>query len=197
MRLIHIQIILMAMLLCSCSAKKEQQGKTLANDSISAVADLTTTESADNESLAVEVHQKVAAMYDDVFDHYNRSDFVSWNSHDLYFSDSLKSLWSMLPDDEEVIDFDPWTWSQDYDTLAYKRIDVFMLTQDTAQAIITLSLWKNYPEYPVILDMVREKHDDSSASADWYVNDIRNGEHTEWSSIADDIRDYIKEFKQD
>ena len=45
--------------------------------------------------------------------------------------------------------------------------------------------------------MVREKHDDSSASADWYVNDIRNGEHTEWSSIADDIRDYIKEFKQD
>ena len=197
MRLIHIQIILMAMLFCSCSAKTGQQDKTVANDSISAVADLATTESAYNESLAVEVQQRVAAMYDDVFDHYNRSDFASWSSHDLYFSDSLKSLWSMLPDDEEVIDFDPWTWTQDYDTLAYKRIDVFMLTQDSAQAIITLSLWKNYPEYPVILDMVREKHGDSSAPANWYVNDIRNGERAEWSSIADDIRDYIKEFKQD
>ena len=197
MRRIYVQIILMALLLCSCSGKTGQQGKTVANDSLSAVADLTTVEPADDGALAVEVQQRVAAMYDDVFDHYNRNEFASWSSHDLYFSDSLKRLWSMLPDDEEIIDYDPWTWAQDYDTLVYQRIDVSMLTQDTAQAIITLSLWKNYPRYPVILDMVREKHGDSSATADWYVNDIRNGEHPEWPSIADAIIDYIKEFKQD
>ena len=191
-----ILIAITTTLLCSCSTKTGQQGETVANDSVSAVTDSTMTELADHASMACEVQQRVAAMYDDIINHYKNDSFDNWNSHELYFSDSLKWLYSQLPDDDIIIDFDPWTWTQDYDTLFYKKVEVAILAQDTAQATITLSLWKG-DNHPIILELIREKHGDDSALPKWYVNDFRSGENPTLSSVADEIRDYIKNYKQE
>ena len=178
------------MLLCGCSTKKEQQGEAFAVDSlhIDSVRDTSAMvgDSADYKALAAEVRQRVAAMYDDIFDHYNREDFNNWNSHDLYFSDSLKWYWAQLPDDEEVIEMDPWTWAQDYDTLKYKKIEAELLAKDTAKATVTLSLWKESKDYPITLTMVCENQG-------WYVNDVK---YEKCPSLIDEIRSYIKEYKQ-
>lgn len=190
-----ILIAITTTLLCSCSTKTGQQGEIVANDSVSAVTGSATTEPVDKGSLAEEVQQRVAAMYDDIINHYIIDSLDNWNSHELYFSDSLKWLYSQLPDDDIIIDFDPWTWAQDYDTLFYKKVEVAMLTQDTAQATVTLSLWKG-DDHPIILELIRERHGDDSTLPKWYVNDFRSGENPTWSSVADEIRDYIKNYKQ-
>lgn len=185
---------IMATLLGSCSSKTGQQGEAVAKDTLSAVADTTTSvameDSAELRTLAAEVERRVAAMYDDVFDHFNREDFASWD-YEKYFSDSLLALWKSLPDDELVLDMNPWTWSQDYDTLAYTRIDVDLKSKDMARATIILALWPGY-DSSVTIDLVRQQRS-LQDGATWLVNDFREGSHPDWPSVAEQIKDYLKE----
>lgn len=192
---IYICMAFVALLLSCSSGKKEgrQDADAISIDSSRVDGDTTcatTSDTISTLSLVEEVKQRVAAMYDDVFDHFNREDFAPWN-YEKYFSDSLLALWNKLPDDEEVLDMDPWTWTQDYDTLAYTRIDVDLKAQDTARATVTLALWSRY-ESQVAIDLVRQQRG-SQGSASWLINDFREGSHPDWPSVAEQIRDYLKE----
>ncbi len=151
----------------------------------------------DNDELPnlADIEKRVAEMYNDIIEHYNTDPISNWDSHELYFSDSLKWLYSQLPDDDIIIDWDPWTWSQDYDTLAYKKVEVVLSARDRAQATVTLSLRKD-TDQPVVLELIREKHGGENELPEWYVNDIRSGTNSTWTSVADEIRDYIKNYKE-
>lgn len=191
-------ICITAAMLCCCSSRRGQTDVSVQNDPLSVGTE--EMEDAGNSSLdndelpnLADIEKRVAEMYDDIIEHYNTDSISNWDSHELYFSDSLKWLYSQLPDDEEVVEVDPWTWTQDYDTLAYIGADVKMAAQDTVIATVHLLLWHENPNYPVVLRMVKEKHSDKT---DWYVDDTSNGEHPNWPSVADEIRDYIKNDKE-
>ena len=182
MKLTFAFSILMASFLGGCTPK--------VGDRSAAAADAESV-TEDYQQLAPEVEKRVAAIYDDVFDHYNRGDFGDYLS-DKYFSRTLKQLWDALPDDEEVIEADPWTGAQDFDRLSYAQIDVEMIAQDTAKATVMISLWKD-DSHPIILSLVREEKD---GGENWYVDDFRDGEDSDYPSLAEEIRNYIKESNQ-
>lgn len=200
MKLEFAIICITAVMLCCCSSRKGQPDVSVQNDSLSVASE--EMEDAGNSSLdndelpnLADIEKRVAKMYDDIIEHYNTNSISNWDSHELYFSDSLKWLYSQLPADDIIIDWDPWTWSQDYDTLAYKKVEVVLSARDRAQATVTLSLGKD-TDQPVVLELIREKHGGENEQPEWYVNDIRSGTNSTWTSVADDIRDYIKNDKQ-
>ena len=191
-------ICITAAMLCCCSSRRGQTDVSVQNDSLSVGTEEMKdagNSTLDNEELPnlADIEKRVAEMYDDIIEHYNTDSISNWDSHELYFSDSLKWLYSQLPDDEEVVEVDPWTWTQDYDTLAYIGADMKMAAQDTVIATVHLLFWHENHSYPVVLRMVKEKHSDKT---DWYVDDTSNGKHPNWPSVADEIRDYIKNVKE-
>ena len=179
-------ISLIALFICGCSGGSKQQGETVAND-----LSFASTDSADDQALATGVLQRVEAMYKDVFRHFSEEKDASWSS-DIYFSNSLFSLWHQMPDDELVIDSDPWTMAQDFDTLACKGIDILFLEQDSALVNVVVFLSDKWPSNTIQLKLVREQHKDAD-QAEWYIDDFRSDDY----SVASQIKDYLKESQQD
>lgn len=182
-----IYFAIMALLLCSCSGKTGQQQGEVAE--VASRNSLQQDEVADKDSL--EVRQRVAAIYDDVFDHYNRMDYDSWSSL-AYFSESLNSLWSELPEEEAVVDVSPWMMAQDYDTLACQKVEVISVTKDSAMVDVVVLLSEKWPTNIVRLLLVREQHEETD-KADWYIDDFRH--EADSYSVVNVIRDYIKNYK--
>ena len=95
-----------------------------------------------------------------------------------------------LTNDDIVIDYDPWTMSQDYDTLVCRKVEVLSVNKDSAVVDVTIFLSENWPEKKIRLEMTNEKKQ-AAGKADWYIADFQyNG------SMAKEISDYLKEYKK-
>ena len=147
------------------------------------------------QSDAAKVRERVVNIYDEIFAHESKySNRDGWDSG-KYFSDSLQRLWKELPESEVVIDYDIWTCSQDYDTLRYTKVEAMTYREDSAYADVTLALFYNGPEQTIRLSLVCQQKPEND-SANWYVEDIQVKDTIHWPSLADEIRNYIKDIKQ-
>ncbi|MBQ8487745.1 MAG: hypothetical protein IJ533_08885 [Prevotella sp.] len=197
---------LIALSAIGCAGNLKHPGGAVQDDSAAvAPADSLLSDMIDSEQqkdLSEEVSKRVTAMFDDVFRHYAIEDSLirieesplgnkktdDWDKTS-YYSESLKALWDKLPDDDIVIDYDPWTMSQDYDTLVCRKVEVLSVNKDSAVVEVTIFLSKNWPEKKIRLEMTNEKKP-ASEKADWYIADFQyNG------SMAKEISDYLKEFE--
>ena len=153
--------------------------------------------------LSEAVAQRVTAMFNDVYRHYAIEDSLirikeaplenektgDWDKT-RYYSESLKALWDKMPNDDIVIDYDPWTMSQDYDTLVCRKVEVLSVNKDSAVVDVTIFLSEIWPEKKIRLEMTNEKKQ-AAGKADWYIADFQyNG------SMAKEISDYLKEYKK-
>ncbi len=186
-----------------CTSRTKQQMNSLQNDSILSVrVDSLSSETTDSLSAYNNyeaIAHRVTAMFNDVYRHYAIEDSIINNgktvtSHidkTIYYSASLKALWDKLPEDDIVIDYDPWTMSQDYDTLVCRNVAVRSVTNKTAIVDVEIFLSRNWPEKTIRLQLVYEKNKTANKD-DWYIADFQyNG------SMAKEISDYLKEYNQD
>lgn len=186
-----------------CTSRTKQQMNSLQNDSILSVrVDSLSSETTDSLSAYNNyeaIAHRVTAMFNDVYRHYAIEDSIINNgktvtSHidkTIYYSASLKALWDKLPEDDIVIDYDPWTMSQDYDTLVCRNVAVRSVTNKTAIVDVEIFLSRNWPEKTIRLQLVYEKNKTANKD-DWFIADFQyNG------SMAKEISDYLKEYNQD
>lgn len=196
-------ICMIALVLGGCTSRTKQQTNSLQNDSILSVrVDSLSSETTDSLSAYNNyeaIAHRVTAMFNDVYRHYAIEDSIINNgktvtSHidkTIYYSASLKALWDKLPEDDIVIDYDPWTMSQDYDTLVCRNVAVRSVTNKTAIVDVEIFLSRNWPEKTIRLQLVYEKNKTANKD-DWFIADFQyNG------SMAKEISDYLKEYNQD
>jgi hypothetical protein len=194
---------MIALVLGGCTSRTKQQTNSLQNDSILSVrVDSLSSETKDSLSAYNNyeaIAHRVTAMFNDVYRHYAIEDSIINNgkpvtSHidkTIYYSASLKALWDKLPEDDIVIDYDPWTMSQDYDTLVCRNVAVRSVTNKTAIVDVEIFLSRNWPEKTIRLQLVYEKNKTANKD-DWFIADFQyNG------SMAKEISDYLKEYNQD
>jgi hypothetical protein len=194
---------MIALVLGGCTSRTKQQMNSLQNDSILSVrVDSLSSETTDSLSAYNNyeaIAHRVTAMFNDVYRHYAIEDSIINNgktvtSHidmTIYYSASLKALWDKLPEDDIVIDYDPWTMSQDYDTLVCRNVAVRSVTNKTAIVDVEIFLSRNWPEKTIRLQLVYEKNKTANKD-DWFIADFQyNG------SMAKEISDYLKEHNQD
>ena len=185
-----------------CTSRTKQQMNSLQNDSILSVrVDSLSSETTDSLSAYNNyeaIAHRVTSMFNDVYRHYAIEDSIINNgktvtSHidkTIYYSASLKALWDKLPEDDIVIDYDPWTMSQDYDTLVCRNVAVRSVTNKTAIVDVEIFLSRNWPEKTIRLQLVYEKNKTANKD-DWFIADFQyNG------SMAKEISDYLKEHNQ-
>jgi hypothetical protein len=197
----------MAISTIGCTGNLKHQGVAMQDDSASVVSsDSPLRDAMDTEQqndLSTAISQRVTAMFNDVYRHYATTDSLieigespseiekndDWDKT-RYYSESLKALWDKMPLDDIVIDYDPWTMAQDYDTLVCQKVEVLTVNKDSAVVDVTIFLSKNWPEKKIRLEMANEKKK-ASDRADWYIADFQyNG------SMAKEISDYLKEYKK-
>jgi hypothetical protein len=196
-------ICMIVWVVIGCTSRTKQQMNSLQNDSILSVrVDSLSSETTDSLSAYNNyeaIAHRVTAMFNDVYRHYAIEDSIINNgktvtSHidkTIYYSASLKALWDKLPEDDIVIDYDPWTMSQDYDTLVCRNVAVRSVTNKTAIVDVEIFLSRNWPEKTIRLQLVYEKNKTANKD-DWYIADFQyNG------SMAKEISDYLKEYNQD
>lgn len=194
-------ICMITLVLAGCTGNAKQQDNSLQNDSIlSALNDSLSSEAVDSLPAYTNsevIAKRVYAMFNDVYKHYAMNDSIIENGgtakspfdRTIYYSESLKTLWDKMPKDDIVIDYDPWTMSQDYDTLLCKNVTVSSVTNTTSTADVTIYLSKNWPEKTIRVQLAYEKKN-TSDKPDWYIADFQyNG------SMAKEISDYLKEYK--
>jgi hypothetical protein len=194
---------MIALVLGGCTSRTKQQTNSLQYDSILSVrVDSLSSETTDSLSAYNNyeaIAHRVTAMFNDVYRHYAIEDSIINNgktvtSHidkTIYYSASLKALWDKLPEDDIVIDYDPWTMSQDYDTLVCRNVAVRSVTNKTAIVDVEIFLSRNWPEKTIRLQLVYEKNKTANKD-DWFIADFQyNG------SMAKEISDYLKEHNQD
>jgi hypothetical protein len=198
---------LIALSSIGCTGKLMHQVPDKQNDTVSTASSNSLTsdvmDSERQQKLSQEVVQRVTAMFNDVYRHYATTDSLieigespseiekndNWDKT-RYYSESLKALWDKMPLDDIVIDYDPWTMAQDYDTLVCQKVEVLTVNKDSAVVDVTIFLSKNWPEKKIRLEMANEKKK-ASDRADWYIADFQyNG------SMAKEISDYLKEYKK-
>jgi hypothetical protein len=196
-------ICMIVWVVIGCTSRTKQQMNSLQNDSILSVrVDSLSSETTDSLSAYNNyeaIAHRVTAMFNDVYRHYAIEDSIINNgktvtSHidkTIYYSASLKALWDKLPEDDIVIDYDPWTMSQDYDTLVCRNVAVRSVTNKTAIVDVEIFLSRNWPEKTIRLQLVYEKNKTANKD-DWFIADFQyNG------SMAKEISDYLKEYNQD
>jgi hypothetical protein len=196
-------ICMIVWVVIGCTSRTKQQTNSLQNDSILSVrVDSLSSETTDSLSAYNNyeaIAHRVTAMFNDVYRHYAIEDSIINNgktvtSHidkTIYYSASLKALWDKLPEDDIVIDYDPWTMSQDYDTLVCRNVAVRSVTNKTAIVDVEIFLSRNWPEKTIRLQLVYEKNKTANKD-DWFIADFQyNG------SMAKEISDYLKEYNQD
>lgn len=196
-------ICMIVWVVIGCTSRTKQQMNSLQNDSILSVrVDSLSSETTDSLSAYNNyeaIAHRVTAMFNDVYRHYAIEDSIINNgktvtSHidkTIYYSASLKALWDKLPKDDIVIDYDPWTMSQDYDTLVCRNVAVRSVTNKTAIVDVEIFLSRNWPEKTIRLQLVYEKNKTANKD-DWFIADFQyNG------SMAKEISDYLKEYNQD
>jgi hypothetical protein len=196
-------ICMIVWVVIGCTSRTKQQMNSLQNDSILSVrVDSLSSETTDSLSAYNNyeaIAHRVTAMFNDVYRHYAIEDSIINNgktvtSHidkTIYYSASLKALWDKLPEDDIVIDYDPWTMSQDYDTLVCRNVAVRSVTNKTAIVDVEIFLSRNWPEKTIRLQLVYEKNKTAN-NDDWFIADFQyNG------SMAKEISDYLKEHNQD
>jgi hypothetical protein len=197
----------MAISTIGCTGNLKHQGVAMQDDSASVVSsDSPLRDAMDTEQqndLSTAISQRVTAMFNDVYRHYAIIDSLIKTEESLlenekvnnfdktkYYSESLKALWDKMPHDDVVIDYDPWTMSQDYDTLVCRKVEVLSVNKDSAVVDVTIFLSENWPEKKIRLEMTNEKKQ-AAGKADWYIADFQyNG------SMAKEISDYLKEYKK-
>lgn len=119
------------------------------------------------------LQQRVAHIYDDVFLNYNKGDYS--DKYKKYFSKRLEVLWNTLPDDYAVVDADPWTWSVEFDSCAFKEAVMDKISDDSATVIVTSQLYAHYDTMQMVglsermLKLVRET---KCGVSDWFVDDM-------------------------
>lgn len=198
----------MAISTIGCTGNLKHQGVAMQDDSASVVSsDSPLRDAMDTEQqndLSTAISQRVTAMFNDVYRHYAIIDSLIKTEESLlenekvnnfdktkYYSESLKALWDKMPHDDVVIDYDPWTMSQDYDTLVCRNVAVRSVTNKTAIVDVEIFLSRNWPEKTIRLQLVYEKNKTANKD-DWFIADFQyNG------SMAKEISDYLKEYNQD
>jgi hypothetical protein len=196
-------ICMIVWVVIGCTSRTKQQMNSLQNDSILSVrVDSLSSETTDSLSAYNNyeaIAHRVTAMFNDVYRHYAIEDSIINNGKTvtthidktIYYSASLKALWDKLPEDDIVIDYDPWTMSQDYDTLVCRNVAVRSVTNKTAIVDVEIFLSRNWPEKTIRLQLVYEKNKTANKD-DWFIADFQyNG------SLAKEISDYLKEYNQD
>ena len=140
-----ILIGLIALSSFGCKGNLMHRGEDVQKDLASALStDSLFIDSDRQKNLSEAIAQRVTAMFNDVYRHYAIADSLirieksplenkktgNWEKT-CYYSESLKALWDKMPDDDIVIDYDPWTMSQDYDTLVCQNVEVLSLSNDS------------------------------------------------------------------
>ena len=67
----------------------------------------------------------------------------------------MKKLWNQLPDDDLVVDFDPFIDAQDFDHISVADIEVTNLQEKRADAKVTVDIGFTEPSI-IVFKMVKE-----------------------------------------
>lgn len=122
---------------------------------------------SDNQ-LEEEVKARIYDIYQQISEAY--SDFTSSTlDKSQFFSSTLKKLWNQLPDDDLVVDFDPFIDAQDFDHISVADIEVTNLQEKRADAKVTVDIGFTEPSI-IVFKMVKEL--DENKTPNWMINDI-------------------------
>ena len=122
---------------------------------------------SDNQ-LEEEVKARIYDIYQQISEAY--ADFTSSTlDTSKFFSSTLKKLWNQLPDDDLVVDFDPFIDAQDFDHISVADIEVTNLQEKRADAKVTVDIGFTEPSI-IVFKMVKEL--DENKNPNWMINDF-------------------------
>ena len=155
------------MISCSNSTKPvtESDSAVSVKDSSEMVVEVKKEWSEEQEK---ELKERINYIYQQVAESY--ADITSSGLEKTeFFSSRLKSLWNKLPDDDLVIDFDPYINAQDYNEISVEDIEVRKLQEKRAEAKLTVDLGFSEPNN-IVLRMVKER--DENNGQNWMIDDF-------------------------
>jgi hypothetical protein len=155
-----------------CPVPKEEEEEVCQNDSLSLL-------------------QRVGQIYNNVFMSYNKGD--NSDTYKKYFSKRLEELWNTLPEDYAVVDADPWTWTVEYDSFAFKGAVIDYMSDDSAIVIATSQLYAHYDTMLTIdtsKRMLKLIHETKDEESNWFVDDITDERRNMYFSVSSTIQQH-------
>ena len=164
-----VALALGGIVMISCSGSKKPATES---DSVVAVKDSSEMVVEDkkewSEEQEKELKERINYIYQQVAESY--ADITSSGfENTAFFSSRLKSLWNKLPDDDLVVDFDPYINAQDYNKISVADIEVRKLQEKRAEAKVTVDLGFSEPSN-IVLRMVKER--DENNGQNWMIDDF-------------------------